>query len=199
VRDRYIWAHRVALARSVHDMAKQMYANKKYSDLAWLPLNNYLFDCDESTADERGEELTKFNKDSTEFFQVVAQCLWNLANGSNVPWGRAATQPSVYDRIPASEKVIVPFFFVILKCCTHICAVPLYAIIIFQTGKVHIGLFLVICLHCLSCMCVGLGFCFLCKEDNGKSSRDEHVTFRQRGVGAPSSVTPPAHEILLSH
>ena len=107
---RYIWAHRLALARSVHDMAKQMYANKKYADIAWLPLRNWLFNCEESVAKERGDVLTKFNRNSTEFFEVVPQCLWNLTNGSNVPWGRAATQPSVYDSVPASEKVRGFFF-----------------------------------------------------------------------------------------
>lgn len=113
--DRYIWAHRTALARSVHDMAKQMYQNKKYSDVAWAPLREWLFNCDESDTEQRGQILTHFNKDHTEFFSVVAQCLWNLANGANVPWGRGATQTSVYALLPIHEKVIgydgVAFFF----------------------------------------------------------------------------------------
>ena len=113
--DRYIWANRTALARSVHDMAKQMYQNKKYSPIAWAPLRAWLFDCEESVSKKRQQILVKFNKENTEFFSVVAQCLWNLANGTNVPWGRGATQTNVYALIPIHEKVIgcdgVSFFF----------------------------------------------------------------------------------------
>lgn len=101
------------LARSCHDMAKQMYANKKYSDLAWSPLRKYLFDGDDS--DVKLRELVKFNRNSTKFFDVVAQCLWNLANGANVPWGRKAKQTAVFDSIPTWEKVRVasPIFFLL--------------------------------------------------------------------------------------
>ena len=103
--DRDVWAHRLQLARSVHDMAKQMYANKRYADVAWQPLRTWLFDCDEAVAEERGDVLTKFNRDSDDFFGVVAQCLWNLANLTNVPWGRSAKQPDVFDSIAPHEKV----------------------------------------------------------------------------------------------
>ena len=120
---RYVWANRTALARSVHDMAKQMYSNKKYSDVAWAPLGSWLFKCDDAVARERGEMLLKFHRGNLDFFSVVAQCLWNLANGANTPWGRAATQPRFYDHIPIHEKVIgggvkprCPFFF----CRDHI-------------------------------------------------------------------------------
>ena len=40
---RYIWAYRVALARSFHDMKQQKYANKKFMTPAWKPLHNYVF------------------------------------------------------------------------------------------------------------------------------------------------------------
>ena len=104
------------LARSVHDMAKQMYANKKYSDSAWAPLHQYLFDCEDEERELKAKELTRFNKDSEEFFTVVAQCLWNLDNGSNMPWGRSATATGAYHKIPVHEKVRVSIFFVIWKC-----------------------------------------------------------------------------------
>ena len=48
-----MWAHRVNLARSVHDMAKQMYANKRYSPAAWQPLHNWLFNCKPTAAVHR--------------------------------------------------------------------------------------------------------------------------------------------------
>ena len=111
---RYVWAHRLPLARSVHDMAKQMYSNKKYSDVAWQPLKVWMFDCEEKLSEKRSNHLTKFNRDSTEFFDIVALCLWRLANGSNMPWGRSATQPDVFVSIPAYEKVRA-FFFCHLK------------------------------------------------------------------------------------
>ena len=117
-RGRYIWCNRVALARSVHDMAKQMYDNKLYSTPAWAPLSEWLFDCDDDdTAEERGGVLQKFTKSNTEFHKVVAQCLWNLANGANRPWGRGATKPAFYREILIHEKVIgggintMSFFF----------------------------------------------------------------------------------------
>ena len=103
---RYVWANRTALARSVHDMAKQMYSNKKYSDIAWNPLRSWLNDCDDDVAEERKELLLKFNRGSHEFQAVVAKCLWRLANGANTPWGRAATQPRFYSNVPIHEKVI---------------------------------------------------------------------------------------------
>ena len=88
-------------------MAKQMYNNKKYSPKAWLPLTNYLFDVvDDTVAEHRAERLTKFNSKDTEFHKVVALCLWNLANGTNVPWGRSAVQTKPYALIPIHEKVI---------------------------------------------------------------------------------------------
>ena len=105
-RVRYVWCNRVALARSVHDMAKQMYDNRLYSTPAWAPLSSWLFECDEETAEKRGDVLVKFNRSNTEFHNVVAQCLWNLANGANTPWGRGATRPAFYAEIPIHEKVI---------------------------------------------------------------------------------------------
>ena len=108
--NRYIWSHRTALARSVHDMAKQMYDNKTYAPVAWAPLTEWVFDdkvADDSVKDHRFACLTTFTKDDTHFFTVVTQCLWNLANGSNVPWGRGASRPGFYDSIPIHEKVRV--------------------------------------------------------------------------------------------
>ena len=93
----------MSLARSCHDMAKQMYANKKYSDVAWSPLRTYLHNDNNTGA--KLMEMQKFNRNSTEFFDAVAQCLWNLANAPNVPWGRKAKQTAVFDAIPTSEKV----------------------------------------------------------------------------------------------
>ena len=128
---RYIWAHRQPLARSVHDMAKQMYNNKKYSPKAWLPLKSWLFDVedveDDAVADRRLTKLTKFNNKDTEFHEVVALCLWNLANGTNLPWGRSAVQAKPYALIPIHEKVIgvlTSFFFLSFDLRdTHICVV----------------------------------------------------------------------------
>ena len=104
---RYVWASRVGLARSVHDMAKQMYDNKKYSTIAWSPLTNWLFetDIDQAETVRRSEVLTKFTKEDDDFHTIIARCLWKLANGSNVPWGRGAVQPHVFAAVPAHEKV----------------------------------------------------------------------------------------------
>ena len=117
--DRCIWSHRVDLAHSVHDMAKQMYDNVKYSRPAWKPLKKWLFDCTEKVAAVRGKALTKFGKEDKEFHSVVAKCLWNLANGPNLPWGRGAVQPAVYSDIPIHEKV-VGFFFDFVHSNDHI-------------------------------------------------------------------------------
>ena len=103
---RYIWAHRQTLARSVHDMAKQMYNNKKYSPKAWLPLKSWLFECDDDVSAARCKQLTKFNSKSAEFHKVVALSLWNLAKGPNLPWGRSAVQTKHYATVPIHEKVI---------------------------------------------------------------------------------------------
>ena len=46
-------------------------------------------------------------------------------------------------------------------------------------------------------MCVGLGFCIICKEGNGESASHEHATVWQDSVGTPPPVTPPISEILL--
>jgi hypothetical protein len=129
-RSRYVWCNRVALARSVHDMAKQMYDNKLYSAPAWRPLGTWLFECDEETADKRADVLVKFNKSNTDFHKLVAQCLWNLANGSNTPWGRGATRPAFYRDIPIHEKVNrgrVLFFFVTqILACSYMCQPSVY-------------------------------------------------------------------------
>ena len=127
---RYIWAHRQALARSVHDMAKQMYNNKKYSPVAWMPLRNWLFNCPEDISEARCLILKKFNAKDDEFHKVVALSLWNLARGANLPWGRGAVQTKQYAEVPIHEKVIgvpcsvTPVFFLSFDVRnTHICAV----------------------------------------------------------------------------
>ena len=176
---RYVWANRLPLARSVHDMAKQMYGNRKYCDVAWQPLKTWLFDCDEEVADDRGKELTKFNKDSTAFFDVVAQSLWNLANGPNQPWGRSAKNSSVYECIPPHEKVgargLGVFFFVISKCCTHICVLPISGIILLTcmcTYQSESYVLMSFYFH----MGAGLGFCVSSSTVIGESPPHEHVT-----------------------
>ena len=71
---RYVWSNRVGLARSVHDMPKQMYDNTKYS---WMPLRKWLFnDDDDKVAARRAATLTHFGKDDTGFYEVVARCLY---------------------------------------------------------------------------------------------------------------------------
>ena len=115
-------------------MAKQMYDNKTYAPVAWDPLIHWVFNdvnADDDVKNLRFVCLTKFTKEDTEFFTVVAQCLWNLANGSNVPWGRGVSRPGFYDSIPAHEKVRVVsnkprciFFFVIVNIRSHIWVMP---------------------------------------------------------------------------
>ena len=116
-----MWSHRVDLARSVHDMAKQMYDNTKYSRPAWNPLSVWLFNCTEQVAVARRQVLTKFNKENNQFHSIIATCLWNLANGPNLPWGRGAVRPEVYSEIPIHEKVD-GFFFVFVNLNDHIWA-----------------------------------------------------------------------------
>ena len=110
---RYIWCNRVALARSVHDMEKQMYDNTKYSLIAWEPLSQLVGTMFSRTGATTSQVLTRFNRGNEEFFSTVALCLWKLANGANVPWGRAAVQPQVFEAVPRHEKVI-PIFFVMI-------------------------------------------------------------------------------------
>ena len=97
-------------------MAKQMFDNKKYSPVAWMPLKKYLFQCDRKLAEHRQAALIHFNKDSEKFFKVVALCLFKLATGTNVPWGRGAVHPTAYARIPIHEKArfLRPLFFLSL-------------------------------------------------------------------------------------
>ena len=103
---RYVWSNRVGLARSVHDMAKQMYDNTKYSPIAWMPLRKWLFnDDDDKVAARRAATLTHFGKDDTGFYEVVARCLYKLATGPNVPWGRGPANADAYCNVPIHEKV----------------------------------------------------------------------------------------------
>jgi hypothetical protein len=128
VRCRYVWANRNNLARSVHDMSQQMYANKKYATEAWSPLLTWLFECKMNEQQARRATLTAFNKSDTLFHDVVARCMWRLANGANMPWGRGAVKPRFYSAIAIHEKVpkcgikstFLFFFFSMYNLTTHI-------------------------------------------------------------------------------
>lgn len=100
----YVWAHRHLLARRCHDMAKQMYSNRKYAPEAWKPLSEWLYKTPAVTA-SRMERLHGFNKSDTDLHKLVATCLWKLCNGANLPWGRGSLQPSAYSEISITEKV----------------------------------------------------------------------------------------------
>ena len=105
---RYIWGYRTQLAQSVHDLSKQMYDSKQYARAAWKPLSDWLHakKLSPTESDRRQWTLTKFNKKSQQFHRVVAACLWNLATGANLPWGRGTVRPDVYSAIPPHEKVV---------------------------------------------------------------------------------------------
>ena len=103
---RYIWGHRVQLARSVHDMSKQMYASKQYSLKAWSPLRRWLNDCKSLREHQKKmRTLTNFSRKDKVFHRVVARSLWKVTTSVNLSWGRGAVQPSVYSVIPDHEKV----------------------------------------------------------------------------------------------
>ena len=115
---RYVWSHRTDLARSVHDMAKQMYNNKKYSNAAWDPLTDWVCAGSKKERMRKSRVLTKFTRTDEDFHKVVSRSLFNLACGSNVPWGRGAVQPQIFDAVPAHEKVMV--FFLCFSFLKHI-------------------------------------------------------------------------------
>ena len=100
----YVWGYRHMLARRCHDMAKQMYANKKYIPKQWKPLYDWMYPNPELSK-IRSIMVTKFNKEDDELHRTVAKCLWNVATGDNLPWGRSARQPRGYSAIPITEKV----------------------------------------------------------------------------------------------
>ena len=100
----YVWAYRFLLARRCHDMAKQMYSNRKYAPAAWQPLRDWLYRNPVVTT-SRMSRLNSFNKTDDDLHVVVAKCLWKLCNGANLPWGRASLQPSAYSDISLTEKV----------------------------------------------------------------------------------------------
>ena len=115
---RYVWCHRKDLARSVHDLAKQMYANTKYSPVAWKLLTDWVHRSGKK-AKIRDQMLTRFTRDDTDFHEVVARCHWRLANAPNTPWGRGATQPKVFSAILPHEKVCLIFFLNFFFCNTY--------------------------------------------------------------------------------
>ena len=96
---RYVWSHRVEMARSVHDMEKQMYNNnKKYSPAAWDPLTDWVCSGSKKERLRKSRVLTKFTRADEDFHKVVSRSLFNLACGSNVPWGRGAVQTQIFLR-----------------------------------------------------------------------------------------------------
>jgi hypothetical protein len=102
---RYIWAYRYILARRCHDMAKQMYSNRKWASKAWAALKEWVYGTPALTS-LRLTRLTSFNKDDGDLHVVVAKCLWKLATQANLPWGRAASRPTGYSNVPDTEKVL---------------------------------------------------------------------------------------------
>ena len=58
----YVWGYRHMLARRCHDMAKQMYANKKYIPKQWKPLYDWMYPNPELSK-IRLIMVTKFNKE----------------------------------------------------------------------------------------------------------------------------------------
>ena len=81
-----------------------MYSNKKYAPIAWKPLRDWVTDTDNST--DRMDRLMNFNKEDKDLHVVIAKCLWKLASGANLPWGRACVQSCGYLEIPITEKVV---------------------------------------------------------------------------------------------
>lgn len=126
---RYIWGHRLALARRCHDMAKQMYDNKRYSPIAWRPLQQWLNHKDPTEKLQRLTKIKSFTRHDNDLIAVFAQGLWTLANLPNLPWGRGLTTQT-YSQIPKSEKVVgslrlsLCFFFSSSISCAHICVPP---------------------------------------------------------------------------
>lgn len=132
---RYVWAYRDGLARRCHDMAKQLYNNKKYTPVVWLPLKEWLY-TNRKVTTLRMTRLMSFNKEDDDLHVIVAKCLWNLANAPNLPWGRGAVRSAEYSRVPITEKVGTPnilqnediiclllslvFFFSIIICHVNI-------------------------------------------------------------------------------
>ena len=120
----YIWAYRRVLARRCHDMLKQKYSTKAHSAKAWEPLHKWLVHPRYTKL--RMARLLKFNKDDEEFFRVVGECLWRLANGDNRPWGIIVTKPRGYAIVRNYGKVFFTtaysrdlFFFSTLTSFTH--------------------------------------------------------------------------------
>ena len=83
-----------------------MYSNKKYAPVAWQPLRDWVWVKDPTKSLARRERLMSFNKEDKVFHSVVAKCLWRLASGANLPWGRAGVHSCGYSEIPISEKVV---------------------------------------------------------------------------------------------
>ena len=115
---RYVWGHRNTLARSVHDMLQQAFS-PKHTELAFKSMRDWLYEGDEIDHTDKLTRLSSFKKDDTEVFQLAAVGLWNMATGSNQPWGRSYTNPTYYLHLDCREKVRnghvisrIGFFFV---------------------------------------------------------------------------------------
>lgn len=127
---RYIWGHRLALARRCHDMAKQMYDNKRYSPIAWRPLQQWLNHKDPTEKLQRLAKIKSFTRHDNDLIAVFAQGLWTLANLPNLPWGRGFTD---HTNLLSNTKVReggwileskIVFFFSSSISCAHICVPP---------------------------------------------------------------------------
>ena len=109
-------------------MAKQMYANSKYSPVAWNPLKTWLFGQGPDVAGIRLLRLNGFNKQDDDLHKVVAKCNFRLARMANLPWGRAAAQPTGYSNVVYTEQVFMSeysvgcwyIFFLNPVCHVHI-------------------------------------------------------------------------------
>ena len=99
-------------------MAKQMYDNKRYSPIAWRPLQQWLNHTDPTEKLQRLAKIKSFTRHDNDLISVFAEGLWTLANLPNLPWGRGLTTQT-YSQIPKSEKVVgylrvsLCFFFLI--------------------------------------------------------------------------------------
>ena len=93
-------------------MTKQMYDNKKYAPKAWESLQRFVQAIPELTGKALRKEkmarlgrLRKLAAKDDKVHTIIASCLWKMATGPNLPWGRSAVQPDLYSAVPFHEKV----------------------------------------------------------------------------------------------
>ena len=89
-----------------------MYDNKKYAPKAWESLRRWVQDIPDLTGDALRKEklarlgrLRKLAANDDIVLARIASCLWKMATGPNLPWGRSAVQPDLYSAVPFHEKV----------------------------------------------------------------------------------------------